>query len=174
MKIKAFLKSKGFIVGVLVFVALCILGVCIYVSVDRSPVFVPEGDASIPSASAWSEVVPSSAVSSENMPKDDPEAYPKVIASDDNGTELDFAPVDSSTEPPPAPSAAGDYNNPDAPPEYSEEDTKPPPANNGPAPGATNGQGQIYDPVFGWITPGAGNGVPVDNGGDPDKQVGDM
>lgn len=173
MKLKAFFKSKGFIVGALVLVAVSILAVCLYVGVDRSPAFVPEGDTSIAPTSAWSEVDTSSPVSSENLPKEDPEAFPKVIASDESGTVLDFAPVDSSAEPPPAPSAAGDYNNPDAPPEYSEEDTTPP-ANNGPAPGATNGEGQIYDPVFGWITPGAGNGVPVDNGGDPDKQVGEM
>lgn len=33
-------------------------------------------------------------------------------------------------------------------------------------------EGQVYDPVFGWVTPGAAQGQVVDNDGDINKQVG--
>ena len=35
-------------------------------------------------------------------------------------------------------------------------------------------EGQVYDPVFGWVTPGAAQGQVVDNDGDINKQVGTM
>jgi hypothetical protein len=43
-----------------------------------------------------------------------------------------------------------------------------------PTPGSSNGNGAIYDPVFGWIVPGEGDQTPIDNDGDPNKQVGEM
>ena len=48
------------------------------------------------------------------------------------------------------------------------------PANNAPAPGASNGNGAVYDPVFGWIVPGNGQETIGDSDGDINKQVGNM
>lgn len=48
------------------------------------------------------------------------------------------------------------------------------PANNEPAPGASNGNGAVYDPVFGWIVPGNGQETIGDSDGDINKQVGNM
>ena len=48
------------------------------------------------------------------------------------------------------------------------------PANNEPAPGASNGNGAVYDPVFGWVVPGDVQQSVGDSDGDINKQVGNM
>ncbi len=52
----------------------------------------------------------------------------------------------------------------------TKKELKPP----APAPGSKNEKGQVYDPAFGWITIEEGVGIPTDNDGDPDKQIGSM
>lgn len=42
------------------------------------------------------------------------------------------------------------------------------------APQSGGHEGQVYDPVFGWMTPGAAEGQVIDNDGDVNKQVGTM
>ena len=48
------------------------------------------------------------------------------------------------------------------------------PANNGPEAGSTNGNGAVYDPVFGWVIPGQVSQSTMDSEGDPNKMVGNM
>ncbi len=43
-----------------------------------------------------------------------------------------------------------------------------------PAPGSKNKKGQVYDPVFGWITPSDVQQEIIDGDGDPDKIIGEM
>ena len=45
---------------------------------------------------------------------------------------------------------------------------------NEPAPGSSNGNGAIYDPVFGWVVPGDVQQSTGDSDGDLNKQVGNM
>lgn len=44
----------------------------------------------------------------------------------------------------------------------------------GSAPGSTNDKGQVYDPVFGWVTPSTVQQEVIGGDGDPNKMVGSM
>ena len=48
------------------------------------------------------------------------------------------------------------------------------PPSNEPAPGSSNGNGAVYDPVFGWVVPGNVQQSTGDSDGDLNKQVGNM
>lgn len=48
------------------------------------------------------------------------------------------------------------------------------PPSNEPAPGSSNGNGAVYDPVFGWVVPGDVQQSTGDSDGDLNKQVGNM
>ena len=48
------------------------------------------------------------------------------------------------------------------------------PPSNEPVPGSSNGNGAIYDPVFGWVVPGDVQQSTGDSDGDLNKQVGNM
>lgn len=43
-----------------------------------------------------------------------------------------------------------------------------------PTQGGDSHEGQVYDPVFGWITPAPAQGQVIDNDGDVNKQIGTM
>lgn len=46
------------------------------------------------------------------------------------------------------------------------------PQNTSPVAESQGHEGQVYDPVFGWITPGAAQADVIDNDGDVNKQIG--
>ena len=48
------------------------------------------------------------------------------------------------------------------------------PPSNEPVPGSSNGNGAVYDPVFGWVVPGNVQQSTGDSDGDLNKQVGNM
>ena len=48
------------------------------------------------------------------------------------------------------------------------------PSDTEPDPGSSNGNGAVYDPVFGWVVPGEVNQSTIDSDGDPNKMVGNM
>ena len=48
------------------------------------------------------------------------------------------------------------------------------PPSNDPVPGSSNGNGAVYDPVFGWVVPGNVQQSTGDSDGDLNKQVGNM
>ena len=58
--------------------------------------------------------------------------------------------------------------------ETEPEPTAPPAQDNTPAPGSTNENGAVYDPVFGWVVPGQVEQTTSGSSGDPNKMVGDM
>ncbi len=113
--------------------------------------------------------------------KDVAEAYPQVTEETGQLVSIDFTPEAEKLhpEPPEAPTAGENATNPDQPPAYTPEELEPepsaPPAQpDTPAPGASNGNGAVYDPVFGWVVPGEINQIPMDSAGDPNKMVGNM
>ena len=137
----------------------------------RSPekVFVPDPSFEVPAGSEWVEpgkvpiVTPGDITSTPGI-----EDYDEGEVIETNLTDVDL----SRPPEPDAPVPTGDITDPDAVPEYDEDQINP--SNAGPKSGETNENGQIYDPVFGWITPQPSQGIPSDNNGDPDKQVGNM
>ena len=97
---------------------------------------------------------------------------------------IDFTDTEKpETTPPPAPEGKTEREDPgeDHPvnpdPEVPKVTTPPAekePANNEPAPGASKGNGAVYDPVFGWVVPGDVQQSVGDSDGDINKQVGNM
>lgn len=187
---KNFIKSKEFLLSVLAVACIGILTVCFVVNRDTDNNFQPEEVASNTEAQK-SQEAPAPAASTEhpapvNTPapaatKDPMEEYPKVVEESESEVVIDFTPESEELQPetPEPPTAEGNVADPSAPPTYAPEETEPeptaPPAqNNTPAPGSTNENGAVYDPVFGWVEPGQVEQTPADSSGDPDKMVGDM
>ena len=94
---------------------------------------------------------------------------------------VDFAPPKSpeDAEPPEAPAGKTEIrmplpdHTPNIDPDVQAPQPEAPPST-GPAPGSTNEKGQFYDPVFGWVKPGAVDQQEIDSDGDPNKMVGNM
>lgn len=115
-----------------------------------------------------------------------------TVSTDENNTVTDLSgstPKEDSEETKPSepPKTNDDTSNPDKQPEYDDtvpttpEPTEPPtenpsqPDNNPPAENPDDSHsGQVYDPVFGWITTGDTQQDNVDNDGDINKQIGTM
>ena len=187
---KKFFQSKGFIVTSLAVLCVAILGVCWFASRDRTEDFKPEESPPSSTTSDWSDggtqtdgesgtgaYAPGQSSSPE-------EEYPKVTSETEDEVVIDFTDTEKpETTPPPAPEGKTEREDPgeDHPvnpdPEVPKVTTPPAekePANNEPAPGASNGSGAVYDPVFGWIVPGNGQETIGDSDGDINKQVGNM
>ena len=179
---KKFFQSKGFIVTSLA--VLCVA------SRDRTEDFKPEESPPSSTTSDWSDggtqtdgesgagaYAPGQSSSPE-------EEYPKVTSETEDEVVIDFTDTEKpETTPPPVPEGKTEREDPgeDHPvnpdPEVPKVTTPPAekePANNEPAPGASNGNGAVYDPVFGWIVPGNGQETIGDSDGDINKQVGNM
>lgn len=111
-----------------------------------------------------------------------------IVSVDDNETVTDLSgstPKEDAedTKPSEPPQTNDDTTNPDKQPEYDDtvptipEPTENPsqPDNNPPAENPDDSHpGQVYDPVFGWITTGDTQQDNVDNDGDINKQIGTM
>ena len=112
-----------------------------------------------------------------------------ILSEDDSGTTSDLSgstPQGEHTTEAPAekPSATGDATDPETHPEYeapSSEEALPstpsaPDENPVESVPSTDSDhvGQVYDPVFGWITVGPTNQDAIDSSGDINKQVGTM
>ena len=184
---KKLLTSKPFIVSALAFASIAIVAVCIFISSDKPPEFVPEQPQQTQSVSDWSEsggaVKPSG---SANTPAEgsEQEAYPKVAEENNENVVIDFTPPESSAkeeppEPPEIPEGKTEVKdpgpahpvNPDPAVKSPEPELEKP---SGPTPGNTNDKGQVYDPAFGWVTLSPVEQIPTDNDGDINKQVGIM
>lgn len=184
---KKLLTSKPFLVSALAFISVAIVAVCIFVSRDKQPEFVPEPPRQTQSVSGWSESGGTEKPSaSATMPDKTPEqeAYPKVAEENDENVVIDFTPPQSSAaaeppEPPEIPEGKKEVEdpgpshpvNPD--PAVTAPEPKPEQPN-GPTPGSTNDKGQVYDPAFGWVTLSPTEQIHTDNDGDPNKMVGSM
>lgn len=183
---KKLLTSKPFLVSALVFASIAIVAVCIFISGDKQPEFVPEPPRQTPSVSNWSEsdgaAKPSAPAHTVEEPKQ--EAYPKVAEENGENVVIDFTPPQSSAaaeqpEPPEIPEGKTEVKDPGPShpvnPDPSVKAPEPEPEQpSGPAPGSTNDKGQVYDPVFGWVTPSTVQQEIIDGDGDPNKMVGSM
>lgn len=184
---KKLFTSKPFIVSALAFLSIAIIAICIFVSREKQPEFVPEPPQQTQSVSDWSE---SGGTANPSVPATSPsqgseqEAYPKVAEENDENVVIDFTPPQSSAvaeqpEPPEIPEGKTEVEdpgpshpvNPD--PAVTAPEPKPEQPN-GPTPGSTNDKGQVYDPVFGWVTPSTVQQEVIDGDGDPNKMVGSM
>lgn len=188
---KKFFKSKGFVVSALVVLCVAILGVCWFVSRDRTEDFKPEDSPPSSTTSGWTDGGSQSGdesngadsyASGQNSGKE--EEYPKVTSETEDEVVIDFTDTEKPEEtPPPVPEGKTEIENPGEDHEVNPdpsvpEVTSPPveesPSSNEPAPGSSNGNGAVYDPVFGWIVPSQGEQTIGDSDGDLNKQVGNM
>ena len=184
---KKMFTSKPFIISVLAFLSIAIIAVCIFVSREKQPEFVPEQPHQTQSVDDWSE---SDGAANPSDPDTAPsegseqDAYPKVAEEDDENVVIDFTPPQSSTaaetpEPPEIPEGKTEVKDPGPShpvnPDPSVKAPEPEPQQpSGPTPGSTNDKGQVYDPAFGWVTLSPVEQIPTDNDGDINKQVGIM
>ena len=188
---KKFFQSKGFIVTSLAVLCVAILGVCWFASRDRTEDFKPEEsppqqhDQAIGRMAVHRQMVRAEPEPIRPGQSSSPEEeYPKVTSETEDEVVIDFTDTEKpETTPPPAPEGKTEREDPgeDHPvnpdPEVPKVTTPPAekePANNEPAPGASNGNGAVYDPVFGWVVPGDVQQSVGDSDGDINKQVGNM
>lgn len=180
---KKLITSKKFIAGALAVLCVAILVVCLVVSNDKKGEFVPDPSQSADPVDTWEENPSSSPTGSGyagTKGTADEEEYPKVVEENEDEVVIDFTDPSPSKEPAPTtPGTDEDHVDHDTVPvQTPSEGGKPQQESSGsssaPAAGSTNSQGQVYDPVFGWVTPSTGNTIPMDNDGDPNKMVGEM
>lgn len=183
---KKIFKSKGFIVTSLAVLCIAIVGVCWYAGRDKSDPFLPDESPPASTDSSWSEngsqADGGSGADAYVSPKstEPAEEYPKVVTESEDEVVIDFTDTEpAETTPPPAPEGKTVKEDPRPAHEVNSdpEVTAPaadPPASNEPAPGSSNGNGAVYDPVFGWVVPGEVSQSTIDSEGDPNKMVGNM
>lgn len=187
---KNFFRSKGFLFTMMTAACIGILAVCLLVTREQENDFQPEELSANADTQEKPSALPPAAdtVKRTNMGTPAPaatkgpmEEYPMIV--DESGDEIviDFTPASEvlKKETPEPPVAKGDVTDPSVHPTYAPEETEPepsaPPAQDDtPAPGSSNGNGAVYDPVFGWVVPGQVEQSPADSSGDPGKMVGDM
>lgn len=201
---KKILKSKALAPALLSIACVGILAASLFIGKEEKTEFQPETPAPSAVAQEWQEppaataaptAQPGLAASSQDkapttstyanaQPKttgSPVETYPKVAEETDTLVTIEFTPEaqELHPEPPEAPIAEGDVTNPEEPPVYAPEAVKPEPTAapaqpDTPAAGSSNGNGAVYDPVFGWVVPGEIIQTPMDSAGDPNKMVGNM
>lgn len=187
---KKFLQSKGFIVSMLAVLCVVILGVCWFVSWERTESFKPDESPPSSTTGNWSDggspngdhSGKADAYSPAYSPSPE-EEYPKVTSETESEVVVDFTDTNKPSEtPPPVPEGKTEMENPGEKHEVNLDPSVPKvtqsPGNqsgkNDPAPGSSNGNGAVYDPAFGWIIPGQGEQIIGDSDGDLNKQVGNM
>ena len=193
---KNILKSRQFLCSVLAVACIGILVTCLVAGRQQKNDFKPEVLSETEDA-RQNPAAPASTVKSGSethtgiaadtpvpaaVKEPDPLAeYPKVTEETGDRVIVDFTPdsEELKPEPPAPPTTNDDTTDPSTPPVYTPEETEPevpapPVQDNTPAPGSTNGNGAVYDPVFGWVVPGNVEQSQTDSNGDPDKMVGDM
>ncbi|WP_313529214.1 DUF6550 family protein [Anaerotignum sp.] len=184
---KKFLTSKPFLVTILIALCVVIVAACLFLNQDHKTKFIPDPPKQNNFTNDWHE---SGSGDTNAKPPvhtnstQEQEAYPKVIEEDGKDVIIDFTPPQSSeTEPPETPAGKTEIEKPQQKPKAShpvnpDSSVKPsertPSEPKGPTPGSTNSQGQVYDAVFGWVTPSKTETVPSDNDGDLNKMVGSM
>ena len=188
---KKFFQSKGFIVSALAVLCVAILGVCWFVSRDRSEEFRPDESPPSSTSSDWSDGGVQSGDGSGGADAYAPgqssgseEEYPKVTSETDDEVVIDFTDTQKPEDTPPAvPEGKTELEDPGedhpvnpvpAVPEVTAPPAEESPSSSEPAPGSSNGSGAVYDPVFGWVVPGNVQQSTGDSDGDLNKQVGNM
>lgn len=111
---KKFFKSKGFLISALAVLCVAILGVCWFVSQDRTEDFKPEESPPSSTTSDWSDGGSQSDNGSNDADAYTPgqssskeEEYPKVTSETEDEVVIDFTDTEKPEEtPPPAPAMA--------------------------------------------------------------------
>ena len=105
---KKFFQSKGFIVSVLVVLCVAILGVCWFVSRDRTENFKPDESPPSSTTSDWSDGGAQNGDDSGGVDAYSPgqspsseEEYPKVTSETESEVVIDFTDTDKPEETPP-------------------------------------------------------------------------
>ncbi|WP_326975350.1 DUF6550 family protein [Caproicibacter sp. BJN0012] len=188
MKLKKIVTSKPFIAGTLTVLCLGIVVACLTLQGNEKSEFVPESSSKPTPAESWSENPSTSEPENGSgmnggTGTSSKEEYPKVVENDESRTVVDFTnPTPEKPEAPPAPEGKTEIVTSSSHPVQKDPSVTPPKQESKtesqksgtPAPGSKNDKGQVYDPVFGWITVPDGKSVPADNDGDINKQVGTM
>ena len=112
------------------------------------------------------------------------EEYPKATSQTEDEVVIDFTDTEKPEDtPPPVPEGKteikdpgqGHAVNPDpSVPEVTAPPAEQAPPSNEPVPGSSNGNGAVYDPVFGWVVPGNVQQSTGDSDGYLNKQVGNI
>lgn len=185
MKIKKTLTSKPFIAGVLAILCVGILGTCLFLQKNNREEFIPEQPSTDAPVENWTENESTAApdkgigmAGSEDASAK--EEFPKVTESGEGQAVVEFTnPEPTKPEPPAVPEGKTEVADP-GPSHPVQKDptvtppTQEPPKSDTPEPGSNNNKGQIYDPVFGWVTPSTVQQEVIDGDGDPNKMVGSM
>lgn len=190
-------KNKNFALTIGGLSALCVavLAGAYFLTKEPENEFTPTSTESNSVTNTWDEktdidtVVPTATTQEDNQVTGNITDNTQTIVSvDDNETVTDLSgstPKEDAedTKPSEPPQTNDDTTNPDKQPEYDDtvpttpEPTENPsqPGNNPPAENPDDSHpGQVYDPVFGWITTGDTQQDNVDNDGDINKQIGTM
>lgn len=190
-------KNKKFALTIGGLSALCVavLAGAFFLTKEPENDFTPTSSESSSVTNTWDEktdidtVVPTATTQEDNQVTGNITDNTQTIVSvDDNETVTDLSgstPKEDAedTKPSEPPQTNDDTTNPDKQPEYDDtvpttpEPTENPsqPDNNPPAENSDDSHpGQVYDPVFGWITTGDTQQDNVDNDGDINKQIGTM
>ena len=193
---KNIFKSKAFPAAALSVACIGVLAISLFIGREERTDFQPEEPAPETAIREWTETPATgkqpadssnggtSGAYAASQPPDSEEdltAYPKTVEENDGLVTIDFTPEAErlQPEPPEAPVTKEDTGDPEQPPAYAPEELEPAPTDfpaqpDTPAAGSGNGNGAIYDPVFGWVVPGSVSQTAMDSAGDPDKMVGNM
>lgn len=182
------------IAGICGLCALCLflLGSTLFTR-ESEKVFVPEASNTSSSTDTWDENNNDAITTSSQSPESTPKPIQKtgaasddtqVTVSDDaNGTITNLTPENqkiTQDKPSEPPKPIDEVTNPDKQPGYdssvsqSEPPQNTPPSVNTDQNNAESHPGQVYDPVFGWVTPSTTQQDTIDSDGDINKQVGSM
>ena len=193
---KKIFSSKSFIPITLTVICLCILAVCLIINSQKAESFDPDPTSTSDVSDSFTDNKTEKPKGVEPAPvgtKNPVEAtlkpsesnqitesqFPAITEEDKDKVIIEFTdPSPPSEAPPETPGTAEEHVDHDSVPTQTPNIDGVPNGGSStpgiPVPGSVNDQGQIYDSVFGWITPSSGDTVDMDNDGDPNKQVGDM
>lgn len=193
---KNIFKSKAFPAAALSVACIGVLAISLFIGREERTDFQPGEPAPETAIQEWTETPATNrlpadsgssgtsgayAASQPTICEEDLTAYPKTVEETDGLVTIDFTPEAQGLqpEPPETPTAEGDTKDPDQPPDYAPEEPESesaasPAQPEPPATGASDGNGAVYDPVFGWVVPGKVSQTPMDSTGDPNKMVGNM
>ena len=202
MALKELITSKWFIAGTLGVVCIAILVVCLMWGTNEHEFIVEDpvplaavgiwtetldGNSGVAEgagqATAWQSPVSNTQKQSGGQQSGSPDVpakeYPQVVKETGDEVVIMFTDPAPCKEPAPETPGTDPANNPTntrAPQQTGQPGTSPPATRppGTPSLGSSNGNGEVYDPVFGWIKPGNVEQTEIDSSGDPDKIVGKM
>ncbi len=172
-------NTSAYIILILVFLCAAVFCISVFLKKEPETDFTPAADETVSEVQTWEEPVktkePEKTLTEEEAPVQTSGTPEDTILEITESTTLDGYTADLTVLPdekpdlkPPAPPVTkDDTTNPDVKPEYDDsvvtkEDTADP------------HHGQVYDPVFGWVTPSGVKQDTIDSTGDINKQIGTM